>query len=46
MKPPICHHLSATAPVTTADTDAADASAIAPDAYFLPSGKKLYTELF
>ena len=46
MKPPICRRFPATATATTASTDAADASAIIPDAYFIPSGLKLYTELF
>ena len=43
---PRCLRFSATVPDTTATTDAANASAIAPDANFLPSGLKLYNELF
>ena len=43
---PICRRFSATVPATTAATNVTDASAIAPDANFLPSGLKLYNELF
>ena len=46
MMPPTCLRFSATVPATTAATNVTDASAIAPDANFLPSGLKLYTELF
>ena len=46
MKPPTCLRFSATVPATTAATNVTDASAIAPDANFLLSGLKLYTELF
>ena len=46
MKPPTCRHLSTTVPATTVDADAADATDIASDANFLPSGLKLYSKLF